>query len=103
MTIDINEARKLADELPDKYVDRARLLDAARTIRALCDRESEARKLIQALSWRKHPTLDGVWQCPACGCTRTKKEIEYADLDMLHTKFHHKDCKLAAWLGGGKA
>lgn len=98
MTIDINEARKLADENERWCMD-----ESARTIRALCDRVEEARKLIQALAWQKHPTLEGIFECPACGNLRTQKELAATDLAEIQTALHYPTCKLAAWLRGGKA
>lgn len=105
MTIDINEARKLADELDDYDEDDGFSLDvAAQTIRALCDRESEARKLIQALSWRKHPTQEGVWMCSCCDMMQSDGVMRNRRLDGSDEyAMHYATCKLAAWLRGGKA
>lgn len=83
MTIDIAKARKLADEL--EACERGNFKEPARTIRALCDRVEEADGIMRVAEW----TNDDSPFCPCC-C-------------MYQNQGHEKDCKLAAWLRGGKA
>lgn len=88
MTIDINEARKLADELDDYDEDDGFSLDvAARTIRALCDRIEAADEVIRASEWKSVDWTTN--ECPYCAANEDHG--------------HKPDCKLAAWLRGGKA
>ena len=86
MTIDINEARKLADELDDYDEDDGFSLDvAARTIRALCDRVEEGERAVEGL----------------LAFIREKYPHDFVAGGRGYVCPHH--CKLAAWLRGGKA
>lgn len=78
----INEARKLADENERWCMD-----ESARTIRALCDRVEAADEVIRASEWKSVDWTTN--ECPYCAANEDHG--------------HKPDCKLAAWLRGGKA
>jgi hypothetical protein len=81
MTIDINEARKLADENERWCMD-----ESARTIRALCDRVEAADEVIRASEWKSVDWTTN--ECPYCAANEDHG--------------HKPDCKLAAWLTRGE-
>lgn len=80
MTIDINDARKLADENERWCMD-----ESAHTIRALCDRIEEGEQAIEGL----------------LAFIREKYPHDFVAGGRGYVCPHH--CKLAAWLRGGKA
>lgn len=89
MTIDINDARKLADEFEKPFgmrKDCSYLHSVApHTIRALCDRIEEGEQAIEGL----------------LAFIREKYPHDFVAGGRGYVCPHH--CKLAAWLRGGKA
>lgn len=86
MSVDIEKARGLADNIAGKYTEEGMpLRDFAHTIRALCDRIEEGEQAIGGL----------------LAFIREKYPHDFVAGGRGYVCPHH--CKLAAWLRGGKA
>lgn len=86
-TVDLKRARELAEMMNRCGCQGIHQHEAASLLRALCDRCEQAERIMRECEWK---FIDmNTNECPSCSRNEDRG--------------HADDCKLAAWLGGGKA